>query len=285
MYRRIMRSATIVYALILLLSISGVFAFWRYYDTPVETSYALRIDINEFNYQTEDVPQEEEALIQRLYNILNCKHETDTGMNSRDYLINETIQVRWDPYAPPYVGSMDQNYAKQIDVLFGDVLTDTPVSFILKNQDLNWDGYSEISLYSTSDLLDSTEEWPKSAVCVYLTVFTPVIDEQKNIIAYEMVCESLRGFAPKVRYGAEDLTPSFSTDHWRDDIGYMVWNDSTNTSDVYRVPADAMSNDGTKPFRYDYASYSQYYQNSLYYTTPYGNTANQCLNGKIPWLS
>ena len=100
-----------------------------------------------------------------------------------------------------------------------------------------------------------------------------------------MVCESLHGYAPKVRYGSNDLTPSFSTDHWRDDIGYMVWNDLTGTSDVYRVPADAMSNDGTKPFRYDYASYSKYYHDIWYATTPYGNTASQCLDGKIPWIS
>ena len=70
-------------------------------------------------------------------------------MDSRDYLINETIQVRWDPYATPYVGSMDKNYSEQIAALFKDVLVDTSVSFILKNQDLNWDGYNEISLYST----------------------------------------------------------------------------------------------------------------------------------------
>ena len=285
MYRGIMRCTTIICALALLLSIGNVFASWCYYDKLEETYCDLRIDVNGFDYQIEDIPQEEEFLIQRLYNILNCKYQTDTIINSRDYLINETIQVRWDPYAPPYVGSRDQNYSEQIDALFGDVLIDTSVYFILKNQDLNWDGYSEISLYSTSDLLDSDSVWPTSAVCVYLTVFTPVIDEQKNIIAYEMVCDSLHGYAPKVRYETKDPTPSFSTDHWRDDIGYMVWNDLTGTSDVYKVPADAMSNDGTKPFRYDYESYSKYYQNVWYATTPYGNTANQCLDGKIPWLS
>ena len=99
-----------------------------------------------------------------------------------------------------------------------------------------------------------------------------------------MVCESLHGYAPKVRYGSNDLTPSFSTDHWRDDIGYMVWNEATNSSDVYRVPEYAMSNDGTKLFRNDYNSYNQYYQYWWHATTPYGNTAGQCLNGKIPWL-
>ena len=283
--KHILFSASLMCILSVILSIGGVFAVWRYYDDTEEAHYDLNTAINGFNYLTEDIPDEEVTLIQRLDDILNQRYKTDIVIDSRDYLINQTIQVRWDPNAPPYVGSMDTNYAAKIDALFGDVLINTPVSFILKNQDLNWDGYSEISLYSTSDILDSDSVWPTSAVCVYLTVFTPVLDEQKNIVAYQMVCDSLHGYAPKVRYETNDPTPSFSTDHWRDDIGYLVWNDLTGTSDSYRVPADAMSNDGTKPFRYDYNSYSKYYQNVWYATTPYGNTASQCLNGKIPWLN
>ena len=265
-------------------STGGVYAIWQYYDGTESAYHDMTAELNGFNYHIEDMPEEEVSLIERLYNILNQKYQTDIVKDSRDYLINETIQVRWDTNAPPYVGSMDKNFETQIDALFGDVMYDTSLSFILKNQDLNWDGYSEISMYSTTDLLDSSSEWPTGAICVYLTVFTPVLDAQRNIVGYEMVCESLHGYAPKVRYGSNDLTPSFSTDHWRDDIGYMVWNDLTGTSDVYRVPADALSNDGTKPFRYDFESYSKYYQNVWYATTPYGNTASQCLNGKIPWL-
>ena len=283
--QRIIFSLSILCILTVLLSTGGVFAVWRYYDATEEAHKDFSPSINGFNYKTEDIPTEEVNLIERLRKILNQEYKTDIVIDSRDYLLNETIQVRWDPNAPPYVGSMDKNYATQIDALFGDVMLDTSLSFILKNQDLNWDGYSEISLYSTLDPLDSSSEWPTGAICVYLTVFTPVIDAQKNIIAYEMVCESMHGYAPKVRYGSNDTTPSFSTDHWRDDIGYMVWNDLTGTSDTFRVPSDAMSNDGTKPFRYDYNSYSKYYQNVWYATTPYGNTASQCLNGKIPWLS
>ena len=265
-------------------STGGVYAIWQYYDGTESAYHDMTAGLNGFNYHIEDMPEDEVSLIERLYNILNQKYQTDIVKDSRDYLINETLQVRWDTNAPPYVGSMDKNFETQIDALFGDVMLDTSLSFILKNQDLNWDGYSEISMYSTTDLLDSSSEWPTGAICVYLTVFTPVLDAQRNIVGYEMVCESLHGYAPKVRYGSNDLTPSFSTDHWRDDIGYMVWNDLTGTSDVYRVPADALSNDGTKPFRYDFESYSKYYQNVWYATTPYGNTASQCLNGKIPWL-
>ena len=285
MGRGIMRYTALLCCLFLLASVGGVFATWYYIEGDMETQQEeLPINISGFIYLPEEMPDEEVTLIERLYDILNQKYQTEKVIDSRAYLINETIQVRWESGAPPYVGSMDKNFSEQIDALFGDVIIDTSVSFILKNQDLNWDGYSEIALYSTSDLLDSTSEWPTNAVCVYITVFTPVLDEQKNIAGYTMVCESLHGYAPEVRYGTNDLAPSFSTDHWRDDIGYMVWNDATNSSDTFRVPEYAMSNDGTKPFRNDYNSYNQYYQYWWYATTPYGNTASQCLNGKIPWL-
>ena len=282
--RHFLFSAAVACILSITLSIGGVFAVWRYYDDTEEAYQMMSPELNGFNYKVEDMPDDEVTLTERLYDILNRRYQTEIVKDSWDYLINETIQVRWDQYAPPYVGSMDKNYATQIDALFGDVMTDTSLSFILKNQDLNWDGYSEIAMYSTSDMLDSDSMWPTGAICVYLTVYTPVINQQKEIIGYELVCESMHGYAPKVRYETNDPTPSFSTDHWRDDIGYMVWNDLTGTSDVYRVPADALSNDGTKPFRYDCESYSKYYRNIWYATTPYGNTASQCLDGKIPWL-
>ena len=285
MCRSIMKYMTLLCCLFVLASVGGVFATWRYAMGITGTQKDVSVEIKGFVYIPEEMPKEEVSLLQRLSDILNQKYQTEKVIDSRDYLINETIQVRWAENAPPYVGSMDKNFSEQIDALFGDVLIDTSVSFILKNQDLNWDGYSEIALYSTSDILDSDSEWPSNAVCVYISVFTPVIDEHKNISGYTLVCESLHGYAPEVRYGSNDLTPSFSTDHWRDDIGYMVWNDATNTSDIFRVPEDALSNDGTKPFRYDYNSYNKYYQSVWYATTPYGNTAAQCLDGKIPWLS
>ena len=285
MGRGMMRYTALLCCLFLLTSVGGVFAVWYYPKSTVKTQQdELSFVLDGFIYLPEEMPEEEVSLIGRLQDILNQNYQTEKVTDSRDYLINETIQARWSPSAPPYVGSMDKNFTEQINELFGDVIETTSVSFILKNQDLNWDGYNEIALYSTSDLLDSTSEWPGNAVCVYITVFTPLLDAQKNVIAYTLVCESLRGYAPEVRYSATDLTPSFSTDHWRDDIGYMVWNDATNGSDIFRVPEDAMSNNGTKPFRYDYNSYNQYYQSIWYATTPYGKTAAQCLEGKIPQL-
>ena len=248
-------------------------------------NFVEKIDIPGEGEFPEEMPGDEISLIQRLSDILNQKYTEENIADSRDYLINETIQVYWQPGANPYVGSMDSNFKTQIDALFGDILRTTPTTFILKNEDLNYDGYREIVMYSTSDPLNSTSEWPSKAVCVYVTVFTPALDAEKNIIGYNMVCESLHGYAPEVRYGSNDLTPSFSTDHWRDDIGYMVWNDQTSSSDIYKVPEDALSHDGTKPFRYDYYSYNQYYLSVWYGTTPYGNTLKQCLDGKIPYLN
>ena len=239
------------------------------------------------DYIPDDMPDEEITLLQRLSDILNNKYKTHLVQHSRDYLINETIQVRWSEGAAPYVGSMDKNYAEQIDALFGDVMYDTTLSFLLKNEDLNWDGFNEIALYTTTDPLDSTSEWPEHVVCVYIAVFTPVIDETKAIVGYNMVCEAMRGYAAEVRYGTDDLTPSFSTDHWRDDVGYWYYDEVTYQSYEVRVPEDAMSIDGTKPFRYDFASYNSYYQYGEYYwgaTTPYGNRLWQCLEGKIPYL-
>ena len=284
MHRTVMRSVAILCALAVLSTMGGVYAVWRYSEGAHEAYQELNNSIGGFNYLVEDMPDGEVTMIERLDDILNKRYSTDIVIDSLDYLLNETILVRWEPNAPPYVGSMDKNFEAQIAALFGDVLIDTTVSFILKNQDLNWDGYNEIAMYSTSDVLDSDSEWPTNAVCVYLTVFTPVIDASRNVVGYTLVCESMHGYAPEVRYDDDNLTPSFSTDHWRDDIGYMVWNDQTNASDTYRVPEDAMSNDGSMPFRNDYNSYNQYYRYWWQATTPYGQSASQRLAGRIPWL-
>lgn len=232
----------------------------------------------------EEMPDEEITLAQRLADILNNRYRTEVVTNSRNYLINETIQVRWDQWSPPYVGSMDQNYATQIDELFGDILIDTNVSFILKNEDLNGDWINEIALYSTSDTLDSTAAWGSDGVvCVYVTVFTPEIDEYWNITGYKLVCESIRGYCYEVRYGTEDLTPSFSTDEWRTDVGYMErWDNETNKPVLMPIPDDTMNADGTKLYKLDYNAYNLWYQG--YKTAPYGGTMREWLDGKIPPL-
>ena len=119
----------------------------------LDFNFVDKFGIPSDDYFPDEMPDDEVSLIQRLSDILNNHYKTNVVQNSRDYLLNETIQViSWNGW--PYVGSMDTDYEVQLDNLFGDVLIDTTVSFILKNEDINWDGYNEIALYSTSDALD-----------------------------------------------------------------------------------------------------------------------------------
>ena len=271
--------------LILSASVSGVFATWIFSEdrpNPSETDVPLYMD--EFLYVPDDMPEEEVSTLQRLSDVLNNKYTTDKITNSRDYLINETIQVYWggNIYADPYVGSMDLNFAEQISELFSDVLTESHVSFILKNQDLNGDGYKEIAMYSTSDPLDCEREYD-GVVCVYVSVFTPTVDERKTVTGYTLVCESMRGYCSEVFYDAESHTPSFSTDEWRDDIGYWDW----YTNAPKRVPENALSIYGDKEMRLDYASYNKAYEYEpgMWGTTvPYGQRLWECLLNKIPYI-
>lgn len=232
-------------------------------------------------YFPDDIPDGEVTLIQRLSDVLNNKYKTSEVAASRRYLIDEVIQViSWD--GTPYVGSMDQSVLRdKIDHLFGDIITDEHVSFILKNEDLNKDGYSEIAMYSTSDPLDCTDQWAgNGVVCVYVTVFTPALDEQGRIAGYNMVCEAVKGYCSEVRYSEFELIPSFSTDTWLDDVGYWTWTEELG-SYVDKVPDDAWSNDWTKPFREDFNSYNLYYMYDFWRTAPYGRTIDECLEGKI----
>ena len=282
-YKNTFKYMAVFCLMLMTAAISGVFATWNYAGGQTDFGEdTLSFHVNAFNYEIVEIPTGEITLIQRLDDILNQRYTTDIVTDARDYLINETIQVRWEEYAPPYVGSMDTEYATQIDELFGDIILDEGVSFILKNQDLNWDGCSEISLYSTSDPLDCVEQYD-GVVCVYVTVFAPLVDEEKNIIGYTQVYDTLRGYCCEVYYESDNPIPSFSTDEWRDDIGY--WHIDGNT---YVVPYDAMSVDGSKPFRYDHNSYTREYSYEGCpwpgRTLPLGKKVSELLYDKIPWI-
>lgn len=277
---KVRRILSCVMGIVSVLTVGGVAATWKYAAGSVDNSVGeqdVSTNMGSFIYTPEEMPDEQVTAIQRLSDILNKKYTTDIITDSWDYLINETIQVYWNnnPNEDPYVGSMDNTYDEQIDELFEDVLFETNVSFILKNQDLNGDGFNEISMYSTSDTLDCTKANYDGVVCVYVTVFTPTIDKKGNITGYNMVCESLRGYCYEIQYaptGAGRYIPSFSTDEWRSSVAY------TRNSRDYELPeAD----------RLDYDSYNKYYvYNRRNYTTkPYGNTLSTQLNGKIPYLT
>ncbi len=277
---KLRRIVSCAMGLVSILTVGGVTATWKYAAGSLINDVSrqdLPANIGSFIYTPEEMPEEQVTALQRLYAILNKRYTTDIITDSWDYLINETIQVYWnnDPNEDPYVGSMDNNYKEEIDELFEDVLFETGVSFILKNQDLNGDGFNEVSMYSTSDPLDSTSSNYDGVVCVYVSVFTPTIDSKGNITGYTMVCESLRGYCYEIQYaptGAGRYIPSFSTDEWRSSVAY------TRNNRDYELPeAD----------RLKYSSYNKtyVYNRRNYKTKPYGNTLSTQLNGKIPYLT
>lgn len=245
-------------------TVAAVSATFNYAQNPASSvTSGQMVNVNGFIYVPEEMPDEEVTVLQRLSDILNRKYKTEKVQDSLSYLLDETIQVYWnnDKTQDPFVGSMDDTYDEEIDNLFGDVLIDSSVSFLLKNQDLNGDGYNEIALYSTSDTLDNTSSSYKGVVCVYVTVFTPVIDNAGKVTGYVPVCESLRGYCYEIYYSPSYRVPSFSTDEWRDSVAYTDWRNRT-----YELPANA---------QLDYDSYNLRYNN--YTTKPYGKNLSTVL--------
>ena len=205
--------------LVALASVGGVYATWTYaYKGADDTDTQLQVGIKNFDYSPE-MPEPELTVRERLDMILNNEFVSDEVTESRDYLINDTIRVQWEAGAAPYVGSMDPDYAEQIHELFGDIIDFNEVAFILKNEDLNGDGYNEIAMYSTSDTLDWYPDH-YGIVGVYLTVFTPIVNESGEIVKYVLLCDSIHGYCNEVNYHSSDTRPSFSTDHWVDELSY-----------------------------------------------------------------
>ncbi len=266
--------AIAVSAIVSLFSVAGVMATWAYADKTVDDEQvSLGVTVNGFVYTPPEMPPVEVTAVQRLSDILNGKYTTDKVTDSLDYLLNETIQVYWnnDPTQDPFVGSMDNTYRDEVEALFGDVLEkqDEKVAFILKNQDLNGDGHREIAMYSTSDPLDNTTSDYKGVVCVYVTVFTPIVDRLGNVTGYKQVCESLRGYCYEIYYSPSNHEPSFSTDEWRDSVAYTSWGKDTE------LPDDDKD---------DFDSYNLQYNPtwlSTNYTKPYGKTLSTVLKGQF----
>ena len=269
MVRTARRIILLSLCVIILLSVGGVYATWRYtYMGPAAVGRDVTVDMGKFTYVEQEMPEGEVSLLERLGQILNREYTTDAVTDSRDYLLGETIRVEWSPGDPPYVGSMDPEYATQIIELFGDIMDLNEVAFILKNEDLNGDHYNEIAMYSTSDHLDWVPNH-QGLVGVYLTVFTPIVDEDGNVLRYELLCDSLHGYCPEVNYHASDVRPSFSTDHWVDELSYWHYQEPY----LRTMPEED---------RYDYENYHTYHY--AYEGCPYpgwiettGKTAEQRL--------
>ena len=217
--------------LLLFTSVGGVFAVWKYAEEPAQKSdKEVFIQLNEFDY-TPPMPEKEVTLLERIYALLNNLYENDIiAMDKgREYLLT-TLDKDWDtglnPALGSFAGSMDPTLEskERMDAMFGDIIDfEDPdhVSFILKSENLVGSIDNEIALYSTSDPLTWTAgNWMNTVVGVYLSVYIPVLDEQGNLLGYELLCESIHGYCLEVQYMEGDYTPSFSTDHWRDELFY-----------------------------------------------------------------
>ena len=227
----------------------------------------------------EDMPDSAVDLAQRIYDVLNNKYSVPNATKSaRDYLLDDTINEYWDQWAPHYVGSMDERYEEQFDALFGDLKFDPNMKFILKEQNLIGDWVNEVAIYSTYDELDSIAPWGgQGVVCVYATVFTAVYDEWWNIVGYEMVAQSVRGYCYEVMYNEDHKIPSFSTDEWKTDVGYIDrW--EGDVAIKYTIPDDTLNEKG-ELYKYDFDSYNLYYGDK--YTAPVGQTISEWLTANM----
>jgi hypothetical protein len=72
-------------------------------------------------------------------------------------------------------------------------------------------------MYSTSDTLDNTSGEYNGVVCVYVTVYTPIV-KNGQVISYEIVTESIRGYCSEIYYSSGNRVGSFSTDTWCDSV-------------------------------------------------------------------
>lgn len=220
---------------IILTSIGGAWASWQFADvSPRTANVDIPIHMKDFTYVPE-LPEDEVTFLKRIHDLLNNNYSNDiVPEESMDYII-ETLDKTWDSTSTggdgSFVGSMDPTPESKarIKAMFGDIIdfsTHNHLSFILKREDLVGSIDNEIALYSTLDPLDwSPSHWQNSVVGVYLSVFAPIIGEDgKTVVGYEQICDSLHGYCMEVQYMEGSNIPSFSTDHWRDELFY--WHES-----------------------------------------------------------
>ena len=205
------------------------------------------------------MPEGEVTLLSRMYDILNNNYSNDVipEGESINYLLS-TLDKDWtsghNPSIGSFAGSMDptQESRARIEAMFGDVIDLGKVSFILKAENLVGSIENEIAIYSTSDELKwSPDYWTPMVVGVYLTVFVPILDDQGETVGYELLCDSIHGYCMEVSYMEGYNIPSFSTDHWRDELFYWHENYATplpiTGEDRYRYECYHTDN-GTYPY-------------------------------------
>ena len=273
MIGRAARIVTLMCAILFLLSVSGVYAVWRYFESPQDADQDLSISMNKFVYDDHEMPEDEVSLLTRICDLLNNEYTNDiieaSGETPMEYLLN-TLDSDWDAdgvAAGSFVGSMDPydgiGKGGRLDVMFGDIIKpDDPnhASFILKKENLIGDpddGHFELSLYSTSDYLhDYYGDWHNAVVGVYLSVFTKTIDADGNE-RYELFCDSIHGYCMETSYTDGSWIGSFSTNHWRDELFYWHW---TTLEYPYLSELRAITGED----RYDYNCYHSMDGNYVY---------------------
>jgi hypothetical protein len=247
MIRGFARYVTLFCTIVVLLSAGGVWAIWQYACIPpedVETD--IPIQIKEFHYEP-PMPEKEVTLMERIYALLNNQYTNDlieainlqNGYHSPRECLLSTLDKDWtegeSTHAGSFVGSMDPTADSQrrLSAMFSDIIDisdPNSVSFILKSENLVGDWVNEVALYSTSDdLHEYYGEWHTAVVGVYMSVFTPVYDDQWTIIGYELLCDSIHGYCTETEYTKGSNIPSFSTDHWRDELFYWRYLDGSYT--------------------------------------------------------
>ena len=269
---RLTRYTALFCTIVLLASVGGVWAVWKYIDFPATTlDDGVSIGLNEFVYDEHPMPDGEVSLLQRMHDLLNNLYTNDlidainaeNGYTTSRECLLTTLDKNWDVGGadilnPSFVGSMDRGEDSQarIRAMFGDVIDfDDPnhVSFILKSENLIGDWQNEIALYSTSDVLD----WwyipePRAEhygyVGVYLSVFIPVFDADGHVSGYELVCDSIHGYCQEVNYLNDGtITPSFTTNSWVDQMFYWHY-----------AYADPQPLTGEDRYKYEYYHVLQY---------------------------
>ena len=239
MLRGLSRYMAFFCAIVMLFSVSGVYATWKYATrSPDDEEADIPILMNDFEYEAPPIPEKEATLMTRIRELLNNEYTNDlieainakNGYTSSRECLLSTLDKDWttgeSTHVGSFVGSMDPGAESQesLFAMFGDIIdfsVSAGVKFILKSEDLIGDWVNEIALYSTSDPLHPYYgEWHNAVVGVYLTVFSPVYDQWGSITGYELLCDSIHGYCIETEYTKGSNIPSFSTDHWRDELFY-----------------------------------------------------------------
>ena len=112
MGKSLIRRLALLCSLILLMSLGGVWATWKYASGgPLDSGTDLSINVNEFTF-IQDMPEGEVSLLDRLYDILNNKYSNNIipEGESCNYLISN-LDKDWHVGVTPslgsFVGSMD----------------------------------------------------------------------------------------------------------------------------------------------------------------------------------